>query len=102
MLDLKRTMVDGVTVVEKEWIAFRFLCLSKTKKTQIWQVTTKDDINILGQVRWFARWRQYSFFPEQATIFSSGCLRDIQNFMAILMEQKKGLEFKVGQARDGS
>lgn len=54
---------------------------TKSGKTQIWNVTAKADDFTLGQVRWFARWRKYSFFPAPDCVFEETCLGDIGDFL---------------------
>jgi len=54
----------------------RFLCLSSTG-------------SVLGNVKWFGRWRQYCFYPAPETIFSTGCLDDIKDFILKLQEERK-------------
>ena len=49
-------------------------------KTQVWAVYSKAGNAFLGQVRWFAQWRQYSFFTELKTVLAPSCLRDIAIF----------------------
>ena len=44
----------------------------------------------LGDVRWYGAWRQYCYFPTaQAAVYSAGCLRDIDQFIAALMAERK-------------
>jgi len=52
---------------------------SKSKKTQIWRVLTNDD-SLLGEIRWFSRWRRYAFHPDVYTVFEHDCLRKIADF----------------------
>jgi hypothetical protein len=35
---------------------------------------------MLGEVRWFGRWRCYAFYPEPDTLYERQCLRDIADF----------------------
>ena len=35
----------------------------------------------LGEVKWFAHWRKYCFFPSRDTVFDQGCLREISDFI---------------------
>ena len=35
--------------------------------------------DILGEIRWHSSWRQFCFFPEDNTIWSKGCLSDVQD-----------------------
>lgn len=50
------------------------------RKTKRWQVRNKFDGSYLGSVGWFTRWRQYCFFPHQATVFERHCLSAIALF----------------------
>lgn len=54
---------------------------SPSGKTSIWKVLNKSTQSILGEVRWYGSWRQYTFMPVQGTIFSAGCLNDIEKFI---------------------
>ena len=56
-----------------------FILVGEKPKTKIWNVESLDG-KILGQVKWFASWRGYAFFPEVNTIFEKTCLRDIADF----------------------
>ncbi len=65
-----------------EYLEFQFYADSDSGKTSIWAVQQKAGHGYhLGWVKWFGRWRQYCFFPEQATVYSKGCLEDIQKFI---------------------
>lgn len=61
-----------------KWIDFNLA--ERKPKTNIWDVLVKDGPALLGQVRWFGRWRCYAFFPEDGTVFERQCLRDIADF----------------------
>lgn len=71
-----------------------FLKLDSSTKTQRWQVTAIADFADLGEIRWFARWYQYSFFPAANTVFEKTCLRDIAAFC-----EDKTKEHKTGWKR---
>ncbi len=45
-----------------------------------WRVRSEDG-TMIGAVRWWGPWRQYTFQPEPSTVFHDGCLRDIASFM---------------------
>jgi hypothetical protein len=49
------------------------------KATNVWSVYEGVTYRgaVLGQVKWFARWRKYSFFPEGGMVFEQTCLREI-------------------------
>lgn len=59
------------------------------RKTQTWSCRNKK-CDVLGQVRWYAPWRQYCFFTEPNIIYAKSCLIDIAYFIIHLnMEHKK-------------
>lgn len=64
------------------FIKFEYDGDSETGKTGIWRVVPVDDAGavVLGYVRWFGRWRRYSFFPHAGTVYESVCLRDLAAF----------------------
>jgi len=59
-----------------------------TLKTTVWRVVNKDDIH-LGRISWYGAWRQYCLFPENAIIFNTGCLEDINLFIKKLTDHRK-------------
>ncbi len=66
-----------------------FNLLEKKEKTNVYEVISVMHENRLGVIKWFGRWRQYSFFPELDTIWNKGCLQDIILFIDELMEDRK-------------
>lgn len=52
---------------------------SDSGKTSVWDVVTTDN-DPIGEIRWFGRWRQYSFYAAPLTIFERSCLRTIADF----------------------
>lgn len=64
-----------------EYLEFVDAGTSASGKTRVWIVARigGDD---LGLVQWFGRWRQYCFFPAPATVWSDGCMRQVQEFVA--------------------
>jgi len=69
----------------------RFDLLMKLPKTEVYDVTSVSSGDILGQVRWYAPWRQYCFTPTTkfSTWWSRSCFRDIIGFIDELMEERK-------------
>lgn len=72
-----------------EYLEFEQLQTRVGMKTQIWAVTSANHGDILGLIKWFSRWRQYTFYPEPGTIFNKDCLVDISLFIYDLMKQRK-------------
>lgn len=68
-----------------------FFLVSKTTKTEVYEVQTKDDESplLLGVIKWYSQWRQYAFFPKPETMFEKICLADITNFLKTLMDERK-------------
>ncbi len=58
-------------------------------KTAVFDVYTKSGDYVLGEIKWFPRWRQYCFFPEDDCVFSKGCMSDINDFIEQLMQIQK-------------
>jgi hypothetical protein len=50
------------------------------RKTKIWDVKGNNGA-VLGQVKWYGAWRQYTFCPWPDTIFNKGCMEDLCAFL---------------------
>lgn len=48
----------------------------------------------LGIIAWYVPWRQFCFFPEPDTVWSDGCLADVQSFLEDLKLKAKALRVK--------
>ena len=44
---------------------------------------------ILGEILWYASWRQYVFCPSEETVFSVDCMADIIHFIGQLKGETK-------------
>lgn len=51
-------------------------------KTRVWDVINIKSGDRIGQIRFYGPWRQYSFFPAPSTVFSTGCLGEITEFIS--------------------
>lgn len=65
-----------------KYVEFIETGLSDTGKTKRWDVVAKGDGFLLGVIKYFGRWKQYAFFPNENTVFEKTCLRDIAAFCA--------------------
>lgn len=65
------------------WLTFKFRSRSQTGKTKIWTVHSISDINEIGIIKWYGRWRGYAFYPDEfdQIIFEQKCLREIADFL---------------------
>jgi len=66
-----------------------FVLAEQKPKTSVYAVQSKNSGSILGEIRWYAAWRQYTFMPTEETVFNSECLNDIIKFINNLMESRK-------------
>jgi hypothetical protein len=69
--------------VKQSYITFRFQGSSPSGKTSIFRVETRNG-GLLGTIRWYGPWRQYVFEPVPNTIWSAGCLNDVQKQLAAI------------------
>lgn len=61
---------------------------SSDRKTKIFIVNTRYDDRI-GVIRWFSSWRKYCFYPDPSTLWDTGCLSEVIEFIDKLMEERK-------------
>ena len=72
---------------EKEYITFREMeHKGKTKKFAV--VPLKNQEDILGIILWSGGWRSYVLEINERTQWSTGCLKQIYNFISKLMEER--------------
>jgi hypothetical protein len=78
-----------------QYIHFVLLANATKRKTSTWRCVSNTALLNLGTVEWYAGWRQYCFYANEFSIFSSGCLADIQDFIKQLnMTHKMKLAHK--------
>lgn len=58
-------------------------------KTRRFEVIGHKTGNVLGDIKWFGRWRQYTFFPHPDTTYNHECLDFIRTFLVDLMLKRK-------------
>lgn len=64
-----------------EYISISWNGSSSSGKTNIYSVTNNKSSALLGLIRWHGPWRQYVFVAAPLTLYSAGCLADIQSFL---------------------
>jgi hypothetical protein len=84
--------IDG-TWAKGEYIYFRNLGKTDNRVTNIYEVLTEYS-EILGEIRWFGRWRCYSFFPDTDTLYEQTCLRDIADFCETVTKEHRAAKKK--------
>lgn len=75
-------------IEETQYLKFDFR-KSKSKLTAVVLVKAKRSAMLLGEIKWYAPWKQYAFFPRDRTLFNSECMTDILTVIAVLMKQRK-------------
>lgn len=76
--------------MNKKYIKFRDISELKQKTKKFLVVNISSDYPYpIGEIKWYSQWRQYCFFPDEETIYSVGCLKEINDFINRLMEEKK-------------
>lgn len=72
---------------------FEYLVLEQVpddkKKTMIIDVLSRRHGDKLGEIKWYGPWRQYVFTPMPGTLYSAGCLADIETSIVELMNDRK-------------
>jgi len=64
----------------EEGTHIRFIPAPPKPKTLVWYVVNRYEDSHLGRIKWFGRWRKYSFFPKPECVFEEVCLREIADF----------------------
>lgn len=72
-----------------KWIEMVETHSSPSGKTKCFGVVTKEGRSYLGEIKWFARWRRYAFFPASETVYEQNCLWDIADFCATQTTEHK-------------
>ena len=70
---------------ETKYLNFYVVGLSKSGKTKLIDVMTKDYF-LLGEIKFYGRWRGYQYFPttQTETVLSIGCMSDITDYIRSL------------------
>ena len=67
--------------MKTEYKYIHFLKVAQSPKTSVWVCLTNRTNDRIGRVKWYPGWRQYSFFPQNLTVFNKSCLGDIIHFI---------------------
>ena len=73
----------------KGYIEFHEDPKAPQRRTSTWTIRAKSDGTRLGRVMFYPNWRQYIFEPGTATLWSVGCLRDVEIFLASVNEARR-------------
>jgi hypothetical protein len=76
-------------VKKPEYLRFENSILHTSRKTRVLNVISISSKKQLGQIRWYARWRQYVFHPNALTIWNSNCLDQIEQELGKLNREHR-------------
>lgn len=60
--------------------------------TKIYEVSSIKHGSQLGIIKWYSSWRQYTFYPNADTIFSSDCMKAICDVLDKLKQSRMNQE----------
>lgn len=66
-----------------------FKLLEQKAKTTVWSCNNLKSNITLGIIKWFPSWRQYCFSPINNSVYSKGCLEDVNHFIQQLDNKRK-------------
>ena len=72
-------MTSFLTFAEEHW---------PNRKTKTIRILSAHHGHTLGIINWYGPWRQYVFEAHAGTVWSDGCLTDVQNKLAQLKAER--------------
>jgi hypothetical protein len=69
----------------------RFDNINVTGKTKVIFIINIHHDEVIGEIRWFSRWRQYCFLPNSSTVWNTTCLDDVNAVIKQLMNERKAV-----------
>ncbi len=73
-------------IAEYEYFRVFATSLRPGRKTHKYEVLNRRRRTLIGVIQWYGPWRQFCFFPERGTVWSAGCLADMQDAIAKVKE----------------
>lgn len=84
----------SIETFQSKWLSFNEKSISG-RKTRIFRVYNTAPGELLGQIKWMGQLCCYCFFPGPGCYFSTTDLCDIQEFIALLMDEWKNAKVAV-------
>jgi hypothetical protein len=74
---------NGELVVKTRYQYIHFEVKRELTKIKIWSCRNNSTRSELGEVKWYAPWKQYCFYHRVGipSVFSADCLRDVADFI---------------------
>lgn len=67
-----------------KYLDFKIHPFRKNGTKSVYWVISKMRGGILGELRWYYKWRQYCFYPNSGTLFNKNCMKDIVDFIVVV------------------
>lgn len=77
-------------ILEYHYFTVESLPRERDRKTLDWDILNKRHGTPIGMISWHRTWRQYCFFPEGGSVWSKGCLADVQKAIVAIKEKPQG------------
>ena len=68
-----------VSKEEKKWV--KFIEVSDSGKTKVWELYNTENEHFLGVVKWYGGFRKYVFCPANDSMYAPSCLREVARFI---------------------
>lgn len=76
-------------IANYKYFYIQALPLPEGRKTPTFVVINRSSETPIGRIKWYGPWRQYCFYPHGDTVWSDGCLADIQAFIRTHKEARR-------------
>ena len=61
-----------------------FRRVGRAAKATKWVIINTHQGTLLGEIKWYRWWRQYTLMPNEGMVFNAGCLQEIVAFIGEL------------------
>lgn len=75
--------------LDSEYLYFVEIPSPARRKTAVFDVRSRRSGSVLGQIKWYGSWRQYTFWPSPNTVWNRGCLQDINRYIQVQMDARR-------------
>jgi hypothetical protein len=70
--------------MKTEYQHIHFIPVNRKGKTSVWHCHNNQSVELLGEIKWYAPWRQYCYFTIGQAVYSVSCHQDINDFIGQL------------------
>ena len=77
-------------MIDQNYTYVRFKEYQDTGKTKKFYILSKENDDLLGEIKWYPSWRKYIFHTYNQCVFEQICLGDIIKFLDYLKKEREG------------